>query len=213
MRPNERRRRIIEILNLRRHDTMQNLAHEFGVSRLTIYRDILILEEEYPVVHTSGRSGGIGLPDGYYLSKRYLSPRQADAIRRNLDVVYPNDRENLSKYPGRLCLVWLSRVFTLTTSYPARQVRPAPSEQHGRVRRDVRRRLRTERFDLSPQAAPAGRLATTWGGPTMIRLQPRASDGVAEPRLRSLDPGRASERLSASSPPAVFPMPGVRAAK
>ena len=30
----------------------------------------------------------------------------------------------------------------------------------------------------------------------MIRLQPRASDGVAEPRLRSLDPGRASERLS-----------------
>lgn len=33
----------------------------------------------------------------------------------------------------------------------------------------------------------------------MIRLQPRASDGVAEPRLRSLDPGRASERL----PPAA----------
>ena len=93
MRPNERRRRIIEILNMRRHDTMQNLAHEFGVSRLTIYRDILILEEEYPVVHTCGRSGGIGLPDGYYLSKRYLSPRQAEAIRRNLDVVYPNDRE------------------------------------------------------------------------------------------------------------------------
>ena len=29
----------------------------------------------------------------------------------------------------------------------------------------------------------------------MIRLQPRASDGVAEPRLRSLDPVRASERL------------------
>ena len=29
----------------------------------------------------------------------------------------------------------------------------------------------------------------------MIRLQPSASDGVAEPWLRSLDPGRASERL------------------
>ena len=42
----------------------------------------------------------------------------------------------------------------------------------------------------------------------MIRLQPRASDGVAEPRLRFLDPGRASERLTASIPPAVFPMPG-----
>lgn len=93
MRPNERRRKIIEILNLRRHDTMRNLAQEFGVSRLTIYRDILILEEEYPVVHTYGRSGGIGLPDGYYLSKRYLSPRQAEAIRRNLEVVYSSDRE------------------------------------------------------------------------------------------------------------------------
>ena len=56
-----------------------------------------------------------------------------------------------------------------------------------------------------PQAAPAGCLATTWGGLTMIRLRPRASDGVAEPRLQSLDPGRASERPFASGPPAVFP--------
>ncbi len=46
----------------------------------------------------------------------------------------------------------------------------------------------------------------------MIRLLPRTSDGVAEPRLQSLDPGRASERPFASGPPAVFPMPGVRAA-
>ena len=39
----------------------------------------------------------------------------------------------------------------------------------------------------------------------MIRLLPRASDGVAEPWLQSLDPGRASERPFASGPPAVFP--------
>ena len=39
----------------------------------------------------------------------------------------------------------------------------------------------------------------------MIRLLPRTSDGVAEPRLQSLDPGRASERPFASGPPAVFP--------
>ena len=43
------------------------------------------------------------------------------------------------------------------------------------------------------------------GQPTMIHLLPRASDGVAEPRLQSLDPGRASERPFASGPPAVFP--------
>ena len=96
-------------------------------------------------------------------------------------------------------MVWLSRVFTLTTSYPARQVRSCPSEQHGRVRRDVRRRLRTERFDLSPKRPRRAALPRPGASPTMIRLQPRASDGVAEPRLRSLDPGRASERL----PPAA----------
>lgn len=56
MQPNERRRRIIEILNLRRQDTMQNLANEFGVSRLTIYRDLLVLEESYRcVTYMDGR--------------------------------------------------------------------------------------------------------------------------------------------------------------
>ena len=72
MQPNERRRKIIEILNLRRHDTMQNLANEFGVSRLTIYRDLLILEEDYPLIRASGRAGGIAFPDGYCANKRYL---------------------------------------------------------------------------------------------------------------------------------------------
>ena len=56
MQPNERRRRIIEILNLRRQDTMQNLANEFGVSRLTIYRDLLVLEESYSLRHIHGRA-------------------------------------------------------------------------------------------------------------------------------------------------------------
>ena len=64
MQPNERRRRIIEILNLRRQDTMQNLANEFGVA----------------------------LPKGYYLNTQHLTPIQAEAIRRNLDVVSPQDR-------------------------------------------------------------------------------------------------------------------------
>ena len=41
MRPNERRRKILELLNLRRNDTMQHLAEEFGVTRMTIYRDTL----------------------------------------------------------------------------------------------------------------------------------------------------------------------------
>ena len=93
MRPNERRRKILELLNLRRNDTMQHLAEEFGVTRMTIYRDFLAHAEEYPVIHTYGRTGGISLPEGYYLSRRYLSPEQADAIRRNLNNVTAQDRE------------------------------------------------------------------------------------------------------------------------
>ena len=76
MRPNERRRKILELLNLRRNDTMQHLAEEFGVSRMTIYRDFLTLAEEYPVIHTIGRGGGISLPDGYYLTDKNRLPRR-----------------------------------------------------------------------------------------------------------------------------------------
>ena len=36
MGPNERRKEIIEVLCKRRHDTMKNLAFEFGVSDRTI---------------------------------------------------------------------------------------------------------------------------------------------------------------------------------
>ena len=41
MGPNDRRNRIIELLIFRRHETLDNLAHEFGVSRYTIMRDIV----------------------------------------------------------------------------------------------------------------------------------------------------------------------------
>lgn len=92
MRPNERRRKLLELMNLRRYDTMQHLAEEFGVSRMTIYRDFLTLAEEYPFIHTLGRSGGVSLPEGYYLSRKYLRPDQVDAIRRNLDSVCHQDR-------------------------------------------------------------------------------------------------------------------------
>ena len=40
MRPNERRAAIFDALCIRRHDTVENLASEFGVSEKTIRRDI-----------------------------------------------------------------------------------------------------------------------------------------------------------------------------
>ena len=92
MGPSERRRKIIEIISLRRYDTMSNLACEFGVSWHTIFRDIQVLAGEYPLIVTRGNGGGISLPKGYYVSHRYLSPKQERAIRRNLDAVDIEDR-------------------------------------------------------------------------------------------------------------------------
>ena len=43
MNPWERRQKILEVLCLRRHETTDNLAHEFNVSRGTIRRDITVL--------------------------------------------------------------------------------------------------------------------------------------------------------------------------
>ena len=90
--PSERRRKIIEIISIRRYDTMRNLACEFGVSWQTIFRNMQVLAEEYPLIITRGNGGGVALPKGYYVSQRYLTPKQEGAIRRNLDVVNPEDR-------------------------------------------------------------------------------------------------------------------------
>ena len=85
-------RKIIEIISIRRYDTMRNLVCEFGVSWQTIFRDMQVLAEEYPLIITRGNGGGVALPKGYYVSQRYLTPKQEGAIRRNLDVVNPEDR-------------------------------------------------------------------------------------------------------------------------
>lgn len=43
MTASERRMALIEVLCLRRHDTRENLAFEFGVSKRTIEYDVQIL--------------------------------------------------------------------------------------------------------------------------------------------------------------------------
>ena len=71
---------------------MRNLACEFGVSWQTIYRDMQVLVGEYPIIITRGNGGGVAFPKGYYVSPKYLTPKQEDAIRRNLELIYPEDR-------------------------------------------------------------------------------------------------------------------------
>ena len=76
MRPDERRKAIIEIHCQRRHETMKNLASEFGVSIRTICYDINILLLTYPLLTLQGRYGGVFIADGYRLVRKYLTSDQ-----------------------------------------------------------------------------------------------------------------------------------------
>ena len=67
MRPSERRQELLEVLCLRRYDTCENLAHEFCVSKRTIYSDVELLMCSYPIEAIRGHGGGFRIADGYYL--------------------------------------------------------------------------------------------------------------------------------------------------
>ena len=82
MKPDERRKAIIELLCQRRHETMKNLALEFGVSIRTICYDIEMLSLTYPLFTLQGRCGGVYLVEGYRLRKRYLSFAQQTLLER-----------------------------------------------------------------------------------------------------------------------------------
>lgn len=71
--PWERRQKILEVLCQRRHDTYANLAHEFGVCKGTIRRDITVLTCSYPIETVSGGHGGIRVAEWFHLNRRTLS--------------------------------------------------------------------------------------------------------------------------------------------
>ena len=72
----ERRQQLLEVLCRRRHDTYDNLAYEFAVSKETIRNDILVLMCSYPIETVRGRYGGVRVLDGYYLYRKSLNPDQ-----------------------------------------------------------------------------------------------------------------------------------------
>ena len=52
--PSELRGKVIKIISIRRYDMMRNLACEFGVFWQTIFRDMQVLAEEYPLINEHG---------------------------------------------------------------------------------------------------------------------------------------------------------------
>jgi predicted DNA-binding transcriptional regulator YafY len=93
----DRRMRLIEVLCDRRSDTYENLATEFGVSKKTIQRDIIVLSCTHPIyTQVGGRNtGGVYVADGYYIGRKYLKPKQQDALQRAIDNASDEDREIL----------------------------------------------------------------------------------------------------------------------
>lgn len=78
----ERRKAIWDKLRVRKSDTRNNLAFEFGVSLPTIDRDILALSMDYPIYTLQGKGGGIYVEDWYHERNKYLSVEQLDVLHR-----------------------------------------------------------------------------------------------------------------------------------
>ena len=77
----ERRIEIMKKLSNRRHDTIYNLAQEFGVSERTIRRDICVLSLTEPIYTQSGRySGGVYMMDDHILDYVKLSNSEIELL-------------------------------------------------------------------------------------------------------------------------------------
>lgn len=101
----ERRQAILEALCVRRHDTRENLAFEFGVSKRTIEYDVLELSLTYPIYTTQGNGGGIHVVDGFYLDKPHLNEKEVALLSKILPTLTGEDNKTMSeilkKYGGK----------------------------------------------------------------------------------------------------------------
>ena len=94
MSPNERRQALLEVLCRRRHDTYDNLACEFGISKRTIRYDIEMLMLSYPIETVSGRyGGGVKVADWYHHNQKTLSPEQAALLKKLAPSLQGDDLE------------------------------------------------------------------------------------------------------------------------
>lgn len=101
----ERRQAILEVLCMRRHETRENLAHEFGVSKRTIEYDVLELSLNYPVFTTQGNGGGIHVTDDFHLNRPKMNDKQTELLKRVLLTLSGEDKVTMQNiiniYGGR----------------------------------------------------------------------------------------------------------------
>lgn len=79
----ERRTGIMRVLCRRRHETISNLAEEFGVSQRTILRDIEVLSLTEPIYTQCGRyGGGVYVTDNYSIDQMYMSEKELSVLQK-----------------------------------------------------------------------------------------------------------------------------------
>lgn len=79
----ERRIEIMRVLCRRRHETISNLAEEFGVSTRTILRDIEALSVTEPIYTQCGRyGGGIYVISDYSMTRMYMTERELAVLHK-----------------------------------------------------------------------------------------------------------------------------------
>ena len=76
----ERRFQILMFLCRHKHETLDNLACEFNVSKRTIRYDIEVLSCFYPIYAVTGTYGGIYIADGFRLGMKYLTDKQYEIL-------------------------------------------------------------------------------------------------------------------------------------
>lgn len=76
----ERRQELFEVMCECRHDTIDNLAFQFGVDRRTIERDIELLSLSRPIYTTKGTGGGVHIVDGYRYGNKYLTEEETEFL-------------------------------------------------------------------------------------------------------------------------------------
>ena len=94
----ERRNLILKTLCRRRHETIGNLAAEFGVSERTIRRDIEVLSCSAPIYTQTGRyCGGVYVVDGYTMDRMYMEEYEI-AVLQKICALAEEQQELLSNH-------------------------------------------------------------------------------------------------------------------
>lgn len=78
----ERRMSLLEILCRRRHDSLENLAHEFRVSVRTIRYDIQMLSCSYPIYTATGKDGGVFIEKWFKFGMVHMTAEQTELLKR-----------------------------------------------------------------------------------------------------------------------------------